>query len=97
MACPTILTTDSELLERMAVCADKPDDLATARTDVLSRIARKSKVTQADRDLIDEVIKILQSMDASDLDLPHQSQRMRSLSNQYHKLKIQLLARMKST
>lgn len=100
MACLTVFTadtTDGELLEKMAVYCDKPNDLATAKKEVMRRMARVSCVTQADKDLVDEVVETLHLIDDLDLDMPHQSARMRILGIQYHGLKTRLLERMKST
>ena len=95
MTCLTMIT-DDELLQKLAVYNNGYSDLATVKAEIIRRIVRKSQIRKADTDLIDQIIKMAKAIEEADFDLLHQSQRMKELSRQYHKLKNQLLSRMKN-
>lgn len=93
MTCLTVLTAD-ELIQRLAVYNNNPNNLAAATAEILRRMARVSQIRHTDRKLIDQIIKKAKAIEDADSDLSHQSQRMRQLGEQYHKLKRQLMDRM---
>ncbi len=88
--------TDDELLQRMAVVVYSQSDFTAVKTEILRRIAEKSQVAQTDIDLIKQITENAKAIEDADLDMSRQSQRMKKLSRQYHKLKNQLLSRMKN-
>lgn len=95
MTCLTVLTAD-ELLQKLAVYNNHPDNLAATRAEILRRMARVSQIRHTDRKLIEQIIKKAKAIEDADSDLSHQSQRMRRLGEQYHKLKRQLMDRMQN-
>jgi hypothetical protein len=73
-----VLSAD-ELIQRLAIYNNNPDNLAAARAEILLRMARVSQIRHTDRKLIEQIIKKAKAIEDVDFDLSHQSQRMRRL------------------
>lgn len=90
------MLANEDLLQRLALYNNTPSALADVKAEIIRRIVKKSQVRKVDTDLIDQIIKKAKAIEDADSDLLHQSQRMKKLSGQYHKLKNQLLERMEN-
>ena len=95
MICLTVLNNE-DLLQRLALYNNTPSDLVAVKTEIIRRIVKKSQVRKVDTDLINQIVKKAKAIEDADFDLLHQSQRMKELSVQYHKLKNRLLSRIEN-
>ena len=95
MRCLTIIT-DEELVQKLAVYYDNEGDIDDIKSEIIHKIGRKSDVEEKDIDLINQIIETAKAIQRADFDLLRQSKRMKKLGKYYHKLKNQLLSRMKS-
>ena len=85
---------NEDLLQRLAVYNNSPSDVEDIKAEIIRRMVKKSQVRQVDLKLIDQIIKKAKAIENADFDLMSQSQRLKDLSGQYHRLKKQLLLRM---
>ena len=84
---------DHELLQKLVRCRN-PINIAGIKTEILRRI---SQVTQADTDLIDQIVILEEDMNAVDSDFIEPTEKMRELGLESFAVKQQLLKRMSDT
>jgi len=88
--------TNAELAAELAERAQKGIDWDAVSEVILSRI-NSGQSADEDRHLIEDVAEKAKEVDEADLDLPHQSRRLRDLGKKFHQSEARLLARMTAT
>jgi len=85
--------TNAELTAELAERAQKGIGYDAVSVVILFRV-NSGQPTDEDRHLIREVAAKAEEIDEADLDLSHQSRRLRRLGGEFHRLESLLLARM---
>lgn len=98
MASQMLDKSNTELLDALAEAVYDGDQfvVVVAREAISLRIARGDwELTDSDKKLIDQAITLLSEIEKADLDLPHQSDRLRRAGAEYVIIRECLLERMR--
>jgi hypothetical protein len=94
MAEVAVVSENEELINNLAGAVVNPAEFHRAQRAIVRQIAKKSRITSDDLVLLGEMAGTLRSMDCEDLDMPHQSCRMRGLSARFADQKKRMLKRL---